>query len=146
MQGWRGGRALWVGGAATLGLFLAIQLVPDGRGHPNPPVTAEAPWPSDEAAAIARRSCYACHSNETVWPAYAQVAPVSWLVRADVHQGREALNFSTWDRDRGEADDAADEVRDGDMPPGRYTLLHRDARLTAEEARTLIAALEEMEG
>lgn len=41
---------------------------------------------------------YGCHSNETVWPWYSRIAPVSWLVAHDVHDGREELNLSTWNR------------------------------------------------
>ncbi len=70
---------------------------------------------------------------------------MSWLVRRDVENGREELNFSTWDRDEGEADDAAETVAEGSMPPTRYTLLHPAARLDDEEERTLVAALEAMD-
>ena len=131
--------------AVGLGLFVAIQFVPYGWEHSNPPVTQDAPWPDAESERIARQSCYACHSNETDWPAYAYVAPMSWLVRNDVERGREALNFSTWDRDDGEADDAADTVLDGEMPPGQYTMIHRGATLTDDEADRLVAALTAMD-
>jgi Haem-binding domain len=126
-------------GAAAL--FLLIQLVPYGWRHPNPPVTQDAPWPDAESAAIARESCYACHSNETDWPAYSYVAPFSWLVRSDVESGRDELNFSTWDRDDGEADDAIEAILEESMPPTRYTLIHRGARLTDDEAQRLVDAL-----
>jgi hypothetical protein len=125
-------------------MFLLIQLVPYGWSHPNPPVTQAAPWPDEESERIARESCYSCHSNETDWPAYSYVAPMSWLVRNDVESGRDELNFSTWDRDDGRTDDAIDVIREGEMPLDRYTLIHRDARLTDEEADRLVAALEAM--
>ena len=132
--------------AVALGIvFVAIQFVPYGWQHDNPPVTEDALWPNDEAAAIARTSCYDCHSNETDWPAYSYVAPMSWLVRSDVESGRDELNFSRWDEDDGEADDAAEAVEEGSMPPDNYTRLHRDARLTDDEAQQLIAALEAMD-
>ena len=130
-------------GAAVLA---AVQLVPYGWSHPNPPVTGDAPWPSEQARRLARAACYDCHSNEVDWPAYSYVAPFSWLVRRDVEQGRDELNFSTWDGDDGDADDAAEAVADGSMPPGRYGLLHPSARLSSQEAAELIAALEAMEG
>ncbi len=126
-------------------VFVAIQFVPYGWWHENPPVVQEAPWPSSGAADIARTSCYSCHSNETDWPAYSYVAPMSWLVRRDVEAGRDELNFSRWDEDDGEADDAAEAVADGSMPPDRYTLVHPDARLTEDEEQLLIAALEAMD-
>ena len=132
--------------ALVLGiLFVAIQFVPYGWQHSNPPVVQDAPWPDQVSADIARVSCYDCHSNETDWPAYSYVAPMSWLVRRDVDNGRDELNFSEWDRDAGEADDAIDAILDGSMPPNQYTLLHRAARLSDEEAARLVAALEAME-
>jgi Haem-binding domain len=125
----------------VLTVAVAIQLVPYGWSHPNPPVRQDAPWPDAESEAIARTSCYACHSNETDWPPYSYVAPMSWLVRSDVERARDELNFSDWDRDRGEANDAAEQVLDRTMPPDRYTLIHRDARLSNTEVDTLVAAL-----
>lgn len=139
-------RVVLVGGGVVVAAFLAIQLVPYGWSHPNPPVVRDAPWPDEESAAIARTSCYDCHSNETDWPAYSYVAPMSWLVRSDVEEGRDELNLSDWDADADEADDAAEEVEEGSMPPSQYTRVHRDARLTDEERATLVAALEQMAG
>ncbi len=140
---WR--RVVRIGLVAGVAVFLALQLVPYGWSHPNPPVVEDAPWPDAESAALARESCYACHSNETEWPAYSYVAPFSWLVRRDVEEGRDELNFSTWNRDGGEADDAAESIVDGAMPPGQYTLVHRGARLSDDEADVLVAALEAMD-
>jgi hypothetical protein len=140
----RAHRLLRIGLVGAVGVFLAIQLVPYGWSHPNPPVVQDAPWPDAESAAIARQSCYAYHSNETDWPAYSCVAPFSWLVRRDVDDGRDELNFSTWGRDDGEADDAAEVILDGAMPPDRYTMVHRGARLTDDEADRLVAALQAM--
>jgi hypothetical protein len=126
-------------------VFLLIQLVPYGWSKSNPPVTAPAPWPNADAEAIARTSCYACHSNETDWPAYSYIAPLSWLVRRDVERGREELNFSEWDeRDADAADDAEEEIVLGRMPLPNYRRIHRDARLTDQEAAILIDALEQM--
>jgi hypothetical protein len=124
--------------------FVAIQFVPYGWDHSNPAVLEDAPWPSDEARELAVRACYDCHSNESRWPWYSYVAPMSWLVRRDVDEGREAFNFSNWERDGEAAEDAADQIEDGEMPPSRFTIIHRDANLTDEEQATLIAALEQM--
>ncbi len=126
-------------------LFVAVQFVPFGRAHSNPPVTQAAPWPSERAAAIAERSCVACHGNTTDWPWYSHVAPMSWLVTTDVAEGRDELNFSTWDRDAGEADDAVEEILEGAMPPLRYVLMHPGARLTDEERAILVDALRLMD-
>jgi len=87
--------------------------------------------------AVLRRSCYDCHSNETSWPWYSRVAPVSWLVASDVHEGREKLNFSAWSRLRPDKrerviEEVWEEVREGEMPLPVYLLAHRGARLSAE--------------
>jgi hypothetical protein len=124
-------------------VLVTIQLVPYGWSHPNPPVTTPTPWPSPRVATLARAACYDCHSNETEWPAYSYVAPMSWLVRRDVERGRDALNFSTGEGEDG--DDAAEVVADGSMPPMQYRLLHPDARLSNAEKADLMAALEQLD-
>jgi hypothetical protein len=141
---WR--RALLWSLGAVAAVAIGIQLVPYGWWHENPPVAQAAPWPDAESEAIARESCYACHSNETDWPAYSYVAPMSWLVRYDVESGRDELNFSDWARFADEADDAAEAVLDGEMPLGRYTVVHRDAQLTEAERDVLVTALAQMAG
>jgi uncharacterized membrane protein YgcG len=128
--------------AVLVGLFLVIQLVPYGWWHEHPPIVKDAPWPDAESRRIARESCYSCHSNETDWPLYSYVAPMSWLVRSDVERAREQLNFSDWSSH--DANDAADMVLQGAMPPSRYTRIHGDATLTATEQDTLLAALLQM--
>lgn len=132
-------------GAVAVAVFALLQLVPYGWTKSNPPVTAEAPWPNEQAESIARTACYACHSNETEWPAYSYVAPMSWLVRNDVERGREELNFSEWDEDGADAaDDAEEEIVEGRMPLPNYRRIHREAQLTDEEAAVLIDALDQM--
>ena len=136
-------RALKLSAAVLGGLLVGVQLVPYGRDHDNPAVTRDAPWPSAEARRLAVAACYDCHSNETDWPWYSNVAPMSWLVQRDVDRGREAVNFSTWDRRQDEdGDDLAEAVADGSMPPRNYLLLHADARLSPEEEAALRAALD----
>jgi hypothetical protein len=131
-----------------LGALVAIQLVPYGRDHINPPVTGEPVWDSPQTRALAKQACFDCHSNETEWPAYASIAPASWLVQRDVNDGRAVLNFSEWTRPEEEAKEAAEEVREGEMPPAAYALVHAHARLNPADrdrlaqglARTLGAA------
>ncbi len=131
-------------GIGAVAVFALLQFVPYGWSHPNPPVVRDAPWPNAEAERVARESCYGCHSNETDWPAYSYVAPMSWLVRSDVDRGREAFNFSDWNEYDNDVDDAIEMIEEGDMPPGRYTMIHRDARLSDAERQQLIAALSQM--
>jgi hypothetical protein len=124
-----------------LGALVAIQLVPYGRDHTNPPVTAEPSWDSPQTRALAKQACFECHSNGTEWPAYASIAPASWLVQHDVDEGRAVLNFSEWTRPQKEAKEAAQEVREGDMPPTAYKLIHAHARLSAAELDRLARGL-----
>ena len=146
MIGARWRRVLLRAAAVIAVVAVAIQFVPYGWWHDNPPVVRDAPWPDAASAAVARESCYACHSNETDWPLYSYVAPMSWLVRSDVERGRDELNFSDWDRDAGEADDAVESIESGSMPPDRYTMIHRGASLSAEERDVLVSALLTMAG
>ena len=123
-------------------MLVVLQLVPYGWWHENPPVVQDAPWPDAATAELARDACYDCHSNESSWPLYSYVAPMSWLVRADVERGRDELNFSDWQEDAEEAEDAVEALQEGSMPPARYELLHPGARLSSAEVATLVAALD----
>jgi mono/diheme cytochrome c family protein len=127
---------LWAIGIAVV-VFLLIQLVPYGRSsHTNPPASNPFQWTDPQAEAIARESCYDCHSNETEWWWATNVAPFSWLVQRDVDGGRDEFNFSEWD-----GQPSPEEIReaiDGEMPPFQYTLIHRDATLTDAEKQTLV--------
>ena len=127
--------------AAAVALLLAIQLVPYGRNHSNPPMRAEPAWDSAQTRALAVQACFACHSNQVEWPWYSHVAPLSWLTQRDVDEGRAALNFSEWDRPQAEAGDAAEAVQEGEMPPWLYRLVHPDARLSAAETQALVQGL-----
>jgi hypothetical protein len=138
-------RLLLRAGLGLLAVAVLLQLVPYGRDHTNPLVTQDAPWPDGRARELATAACYDCHSNETRWPLQSYVAPFSWMVARDVEEGRAALNFSTWDEDDGEADDAAEAVADASMPPRRYLLAHPDATLSDAERRILFDALEAMD-
>ncbi|MCU0694908.1 MAG: heme-binding domain-containing protein [Myxococcaceae bacterium] len=136
-------KLVWVGRVALglVGVVLLLQVVPYGREHTNPPVTGEPQWPPG-AHALAERACFDCHSNETKWPWYSSIAPVSWLVFRDTMEGRRQLNFSEWDKPQREAREAANEVREGEMPMALYLPLHHDAVLSAAERQVLIDALE----
>jgi hypothetical protein len=90
---------------------------------------------------LAQRACFDCHSNETIWPWYSNIAPMSWLVQRDVDEGRARLNFSEWGRGEQEVDDAGETIREGEMPPSYYMLLHPQAKLSAQEKSTLISGL-----
>jgi hypothetical protein len=126
--------------AAAL-LVAAIQFIPVRPG--NPPVQGDFDGPP-QVRAILVRSCYDCHSDETRWPWYSRVAPVSWMVAHHVDEGREKLNFSRWRSldaagRRRLAGEIVEEVEKSAMPLPAYLLLHGDARLTGDDLRTLRA-------
>jgi hypothetical protein len=127
-----------------IGLFLVIQLIPYGRDHSNPLVVREPAWDSASTRELVRRACFDCHSNQTVWPWYARIAPASWLVYNDVVEGREKLNFSDWLDGRRKGEKAAEirkEIEEGEMPPFQYRIAHPDARFSGEEKQLLIIGL-----
>lgn len=121
-----------------LAALMLAQLVPYGWSHDNPPISREPAWNSPETRALAKRACFDCHSHETRWPWYSNVAPASWLVRYDVDEARAKLNFSAWDKPQKEADEAAEELGEGAMPPKIFLPLHPEARLTEAEKKALV--------
>jgi len=129
-------------GIVILILSLAIQAVPYGRTHTNPPVRMEPFWDSPQSRALAVRACYDCHSNETVWPWYSNIAPVSWLIQNDVDEGRLKLNFSEWDRVQRKAGESGKKVREWEMPPVYYAAFHPKAWLYGDKRAALIRGLE----
>ncbi len=122
-------------------LVILMQLVPYGRDHANPPRTQEPQWDSPHTRENFMRVCKNCHSNETDWPWYSNIAPSSWLVQHDVDEGRSEFNVSEWGRAKNKGDDAAHEVREGDMPPWYYLPLHPEARLTKAQREEFIRGL-----
>ncbi len=122
---------------ALIVLFVAIQFIPVERT--NPPVTQNVKWDSQKTEATAKKACYDCHSNETVWPWYSYVAPIKFLVSKDVNEGREHLNFSTGNLE--DADEAAEEVQKGKMPMKIYTFTHPEAVLNDQEKNEFIIGL-----
>lgn len=136
---WR--RRLGIATLALLAAFVLIQIIPYGHQHTNPAVLAEPQWDSPATRALAVRACFACHSNQTRWPAYSKVAPVSWLVQRDVNDGRTRLNFSQWTQPQRAARRAGRAVQERQMPPSYYQWLHPDAKLTAAERDQLAQGL-----
>ena len=134
-------RALKIAALAAVGLFVLAQLVPYGRDHSNPAVTQAAVWPAGKGEQVAEQSCYDCHSNLTKWRWYSNVAPISWLVQHDVEDGRDALDFSEWDRGQPPLGDVLEQVSGGGMPPTQYTLIHPSTSLSSEEKTRLADAL-----
>jgi hypothetical protein len=131
---------------SLVAVLVVIQLIRPDRTNPmvdaSRTLQAKIQVPAD-VDAILKRSCNDCHSYETRWPWYSNVAPASWLLASDVNEGREHMNFSDWalyDTDDAEDlfEEIADEVRKGGMPLSSYTFLHGEAKLTEEDKRRII--------
>ena len=121
---------------AVAALILLLQIIPIYR-LTNPPVVAEPAWDSPQTRALAKRACFDCHSNETVWPWYAHVAPVKWIVASDVKDGRRAFNLSDWHSGDMNGRKAAEEIAKGEMPLPQYMWMHSAARLNETEKQQL---------
>jgi len=128
----------------TLVIVLAVVMLGMQFKQPdrtNPPVESEVDAPP-EVAAILERACYACHSNETTWPWYSYVAPLSWWVAEHVEHGRGDMNFSTWPVLDLEAlehvfHEIDEQIEKGEMPLPSYLRMHPEARLSDEDRATL---------
>ncbi len=136
-------KKLKVVAVALVGIFLLLQLTNPART--NPPVKRDAIAAANPPAAIAaslRAACYDCHSYETKWPLYSRIAPSSWLIVADVNEGREHFNFSDWPEDSARAAKKLDRINEvvdyREMPPKKYTALHPEARLTEEQRKAIM--------
>ncbi len=119
--------------------FIGIQFIPVERSNPTVTGEIDAPAPVKE---ILMRSCYDCHSNETVWPWYSYIAPMSWLLASDVEEGRAELNFSEWKsydekKNLKKLKEMREEVEEGEMPQWYYLIMHRNAELSEADKSAL---------
>jgi hypothetical protein len=125
-----------------LALAAFVQVIPYGRSYSNPPVVQEPTWDSPRTRELAVRACFDCHSNETEWPTYAHVAPMSWVLERDVDMGRAVFNFSEWTPENDLAAEASGSVLRREMPPRTYRMMHGHARLTEAERVELARGLD----
>jgi hypothetical protein len=134
----RRARISTVAAGVLIGLGFA-QLFPAQRI--NPPSSAALVGPRPVVATL-RRACFDCHSNETRWPWYSHIAPLSWVIVNHVEEGRRELNFSEWNTyypntQRRKLRWMGRALNEEKMPPWYYRLGHPDARLSASD-RTLL--------
>jgi mono/diheme cytochrome c family protein len=128
-------------------ILLLLQLIPVNRDNPafNPVDDYLQQTAAPEAtAALIRRACYDCHSNQTVYPWYSRIAPLSFWLKNHVDEGREHLNFSLWgqypaEKQRHKLEESAEVIGKGEMPMKSYTWAHPEARLTDAQRRALVA-------
>ena len=131
--------------SGAIALCIAIQFVPYGHNHVNPPVVREPTWNSSVTRDLTKRVCFNCHSNETAWPLYSKIAPASWLIYHDVSEARQKLNFSDWkngERGGENPHEIRKEIESGDMPPIQYRLAHPEVKLDDASKKALVAGLE----
>lgn len=131
---------------AAVAVFVLIQAVPYGRSHSNGAVVKEPAWATSETRSLMVRACYDCHSNQVKYPAYSNIAPLSWLIAEHVSDGRSAVNFSNFKAGGEAAGNVIEVIQEGSMPPSYFTRfgLHKQAKLTKAEIATLIASLKTM--
>lgn len=126
-------------------IISVIQFIPVDKT--NPPVDSQKDYFSivnlpENVKNILKKSCFDCHSNETVYPWYSNVAPISWFLKNHINEGREHVNFSEWgnysaEKQKNIVEDCAEEISENEMPLSTYTLLHSDAKLDKEKLQIL---------
>jgi len=126
---------------AVVVVVIVIQVIPVDRS--NPPVQGEIRAPA-AVSEVLRTSCYDCHSNETKWPWYSRVAPLSWAIAHHIHEGRDHLNFSEWgalgrQKQMEITREIREETSEGKMPLRSYLIIHRDAKLTDDKLEIIRA-------
>ena len=137
-----------LGGAAIAGLAVAALSLTHPWGDlrssspHGDPLLAGANVPEEVRTVLAQK-CGDCHSTNTRWPLYSRIAPTSWLVEHDVHEGREHLNLSAWewysiDQRIDLLGKMATQLRQGKMPLKQYLLLHPEARLSDSERKLIV--------
>jgi hypothetical protein len=141
-------KVMWILG----GMFVLAQFVRPGRETPavDPALDFQrVANPPAEVQTILKNACYDCHSYETRYPWYAQIAPVSWFLADHINEGRDHLNFSTFGQlaagDRAEAlGEAAETIQEGEMPLPSYTWLglHPEAKLSQDQQNLLLGWLQ----
>lgn len=128
-------------------VFAAAQLIRPERANPSTDArrTIQAQvGTASGLVAVLDRACRDCHSNNTVWPWYTQIAPLSWLMASGVNEGRKAVNFSEWasyppDVQRTLLSVACQDATSGTMP-GPYTLVRPETKLSPQDIETICAA------
>ncbi len=114
----------------------------------NPPVIQENDFltitnPPEDISKMIKSACYDCHSNESKYPWYTNISPISWWVKDHINEGRRELNFSEWGtfkdkRKKHKLEEVYEEVEEGEMPLESYLIIHDEAKLTTDQKTALI--------
>lgn len=138
-------KALKIVAVALFALFVSIQFIRPEMT--NPPIVAEQTLEAnaqipEKTRSILARSCSDCHSNDTNYPWYAQIAPASWFLADHIKEGRRELNFSEWgnlsaQRKARKLEEICEQTQIREMPLPSYLWIHRGAQLSDEEIKTI---------
>ncbi len=132
-------KVLKYAGIAVGAIFVIIQIFQ--VDHTNPATRSEPNWDSPRTRELAKKACFDCHSGETNWPWYSYIAPASWKVYNNVHNGRRHFYFSEYPQGTKDPKETVEEIEKGSMPPSEYLLLHPEANLSPAEKAELIKGL-----
>lgn len=96
----------------------------------------------EDVQTILKTSCYDCHSNNTVYPWYANIQPAAWWLNDHVQEGKRELNFSEFasyriGRQYRKLEEINGEVKEDKMPLDSYLWIHKDAKLDEKQKLTL---------
>ncbi len=135
-------------------IFAGIQFIPTERN-----ISSEVPEtdfikmynPPEKVVNILQTACYDCHSNNTAYPWYNKVQPVSWFLEGHINEAKEHLNFSEFGqlsdrKKRSRLKSIAGQIKDDEMPLFSYKLLHKEARLDSASTTLMIEYMENLEG
>ncbi len=130
----------------TFIVLVGIQFIPTTRNQSNEILPSdfllvtEAP---QNISKMIKSACYDCHSNNTIYPWYNKLQPISWFLEDHIQEGKEELNFSTYDeyskrKKKSKLKSILSQIKDDEMPPSSYKIMHRDANLSKEEKDILM--------
>ncbi len=136
-----------------IGLLIGLQFVPLSERKidkvPDNQSFSQIEGLDKDQLILLKNACYDCHSYETTYPWYAQVAPVSIWINGHIKGGRQKLNFSTWqqydsEKQKHKLRESAEEIRDGHMPPKSFAFMHSGAKMTDQQKEALASWLESL--
>ena len=127
-------------------ILLAIQFIKPAKNRAETPEDSGfllETNPSDEVVEILKNSCYNCHSNQTNYPWYSDISPISFWIDNHIDQGKEHLNFSDWtnydtDKKVYKLEEIIETIEAGEMPLREYIWLHQDSRLNTQQQKAVI--------
>ncbi len=136
-------------GLGLIGFFLVIQLIRIDKSAPagnlsDDFIVSEAT--EENVAMLIKNACYDCHSHQTEYPWYAEVAPVSWWIKNHINEGRKHLNFSVWTtynakKQKHKLEECIEMMENNEMPLKSFTWTHPEAKLSDEQKALLVSYL-----